>query len=320
MTADPTEPLVQFMYPILVDNMDLAQENIPLLHEDDSSTVALVATSFFWKSFLEDVLPDGQKGIVAVFQNECGQSFTYQVNGAKTVYLGEGDLHNAKYDGMEETWDMTELVSFTNEEATYSGLPLSNDHCAYNISVYPSQTFESKFKSSDPIIFTAAAVGIFLFTALVFLAYDKLVAVRQAKVMKSAVQSNAIVSSLFPAKIRDRLYNDALESTKAKEEGRSFQPSKARLKSFLNEGDVEIGGFNGLSKPIADLFTDCTVMFADIANFTAWSSAREPGQVFTLLETVYGAFDKIAARRGVFKVEVGQVQLLCHLFGISPIH
>ena len=44
-------------------------------------------------------------------------------------------------------------------------------------------------------------------------------------------------------------------------------------------------------------------MFADIVGFTAWSSAREPSQVFTLLETVYHAFDKIAKRRRVFKVE-----------------
>jgi class 3 adenylate cyclase len=44
-------------------------------------------------------------------------------------------------------------------------------------------------------------------------------------------------------------------------------------------------------------------MFADIAGFTAWSSVREPSQVFTLLETVYHAFDVIAKRRRVFKVE-----------------
>lgn len=40
------------------------------------------------------------------------------------------------------------------------------------------------------------------------------------------------------------------------------------------------------------------------AGFTAWSSGvREPSQVFTLLETVYRASDKIAKRRRVFKVE-----------------
>jgi hypothetical protein len=57
------------------------------------------------------------------------------------------------------------------------------------------------------------------------------------------------------------------------------------------------------SKPIADLFPRATVLFADISGFTAWSSTREPTQVFTLLEHVYNAIDIIARRRGVFKVE-----------------
>lgn len=48
----------------------------------------------------------------------------------------------------------------------------------------------------------------------------------------------------------------------------------------------------------------CIVKFADIAGFTSWSSAREPCQVFVLLETLYQAFDEIAKRRRVFKVRV----------------
>ena len=43
--------------------------------------------------------------------------------------------------------------------------------------------------------------------------------------------------------------------------------------------------------------------FVVYLGFTAWSSIREPSQVFTLLETVYTSFDKIAKRRRVFKVE-----------------
>ena len=43
--------------------------------------------------------------------------------------------------------------------------------------------------------------------------------------------------------------------------------------------------------------------FVDIAGFTAWSSVREPAQVFTLLEQIYGSFDALSKRRGVFKVE-----------------
>ena len=39
-------------------------------------------------------------------------------------------------------------------------------------------------------------------------------------------------------------------------------------------------------------FIEKQVMFADIVGFTAWSSEREPEQVFTLLQTVYHAFDR----------------------------
>eukprot|EP00980_Cylindrotheca_fusiformis_P030525 scaffold24977_cov235-Cylindrotheca_fusiformis.AAC.1 len=46
-----------------------------------------------------------------------------------------------------------------------------------------------------------------------------------------------------------------------------------------------------------------TLKGTNIAGFTAWSSAREPHQVFVLLEAIYGAFDKIAYRHSVFKVE-----------------
>jgi class 3 adenylate cyclase len=44
-------------------------------------------------------------------------------------------------------------------------------------------------------------------------------------------------------------------------------------------------------------------MFADVEGFTAWSSVREPSQVFTLLETIFAAFDSVALKRRVFKVE-----------------
>jgi class 3 adenylate cyclase len=112
----------------------------------------------------------------------------------------------------------------------------------------------------------------------------------------AAVRSNAIVSSLFPSTVRDRLFqqeNDELPS---------LLPTRSRLKTYLDDEGASQSNVND-SRPIADLFSDTTVMFADIAGFTAWSSVHEPAQVFTLLETLYGAFDDIAVRRGVFKVE-----------------
>jgi class 3 adenylate cyclase len=119
--------------------------------------------------------------------------------------------------------------------------------------------------------------------------------------------------SLFPAEIRDRLFdNEEPDSKKNAHLIKNMSdPQKLRLKNYLTEeelpskgGKTREKGADGVeTKPIADLFPNTTVMFADISGFTAWSSVREPSQVFTLLETVYKAFDINAKRHRVFKVE-----------------
>ena len=50
------------------------------------------------------------------------------------------------------------------------------------------------------------------------------------------------------------------------------------------------------------LMLTASLQYTDIAGFTQWSSTREPEHVFTLLETLYAAFDALAAKRDVFKV------------------
>ena len=127
--------------------------------------------------------------------------------------------------------------------------------------------------------------------AAVFYIYDLLVQQRNEKIVVTAARSNAIVSSMFPDAIRDRL----LQQNEAKSK-------QGHLKSFLVNSEDEKNG-NRSSKPLADLFLETTVLFADICGFTAWSSVRDPTQVFSLLEGVYKEFDNIANRRRVFKVE-----------------
>eukprot|EP00934_Nitzschia_sp_Nitz4_P008072 Nitzschia sp. Nitz4//scaffold74_size92883//42717//46457//NITZ4_004825-RA/size92883-augustus-gene-0.12-mRNA-1//-1//CDS//3329557601//8062//frame0 len=86
------------------------------------------------------------------------------------------------------------------------------------------------------------------------------------------------------------------------------QPQKLRLRMFLDtqnkeqpSEEAETVALN--SHPIADFFPACTVLFADIAGFSSWSSEREPSQVFKLLQTVFYHFDKLCQIRGVFKVD-----------------
>jgi hypothetical protein len=180
---------------------------------------------------------------------------------------------------------------------------------------------------------------------------------RQRKVLQSAINANAIVSSIFPATVTERI----LQNIEEQANKNSVSPQK-RLhsnESFANdEAEGLVTAFS--TKPIADLFTHATVMFADIAGFTGTfarvvlhvailesrvahpsyltTHSFQPGRVyarhrkvrslvrsntrwnrqrgdrvlthfnsidlvFTLLETVYAAFDKVAKTLKVFKVE-----------------
>jgi class 3 adenylate cyclase len=114
--------------------------------------------------------------------------------------------------------------------------------------------------------------------------------------MTTAMASNAIVCSLFPAVVRDRLYQKA---------GAQPKPRISLVSQAANNliAKGTIPDTSPTDRPIVDLVQNCTVMFADIAGFTSWSATRTPAEVFSLLETLYGAFDKIAKKRSVFKVE-----------------
>jgi hypothetical protein len=81
---------------------------------------------------------------------------------------------------------------------------------------------------------------------------------RNEKVILAAARSTAIVSSLFPSNIRDRLYKD-------QEEQQEKQRHKAgNLKNFLRDGGNNmIDGISDTqfsSKPLADLFPETTVL------------------------------------------------------------
>jgi hypothetical protein len=113
-----------------------------------------------------------------------------------------------------------------------------------------------------------------------FTTYDCLVQRRQEKVMESALRTNAIVSSLFPKEVRDRLLHGG-----KKDKGKNVQKRgmliptlteapKFRLNTFLSDEEKNASPQNLndaadfieiLDKPIADLFPSATVMFADIA-------------------------------------------------------
>jgi len=118
----------------------------------------------------------------------------------------------------------------------------------------------------------------FLLVAIVFVVFDSFVRVRNNKIQANAARSNAIITTMFSDHIRDQLLGLNVERD---EESPLVIKKTDQMKNFLAGGD----GDEGLGKPLAHLFLETTVIFADICGFTAWSSMREPGQILQLLET-----------------------------------
>mmetsp|Transcript_14767 Transcript_14767/g.26491 ORF Transcript_14767/g.26491 Transcript_14767/m.26491 type:complete len:1228 (+) Transcript_14767:159-3842(+) len=259
---------------------------------------ALLVGLFNWGILFRGIVPEAAAGIDLVLRNECQQSFTYRLYGEGEVLpVGEGDLHEPAF----SEWEVQTPVLMSGETAdgTRDGLPFGTSGCDYFMSIYPSQVFVEQYKSPIPAIVVSVVSFVFLFTIFLFLFYDRLVERRQSLVLRKAVQSTAIVSSLFPQNVRERLMKSTVDETGA------ASTFREKLRNSKDGGKASYFGAdnNDDGDPIADLFPHCTVLFADIAGFTAWSSVRSPEQVFTLLQSVYQAFDRIAARRRVFKVE-----------------
>jgi cytoskeletal protein RodZ len=305
------------LYPFVGTNEDAPQQGEILLTGEMSG---ILLTVIEWSRYLNSILPSGVNGIVAVLSNTCGQTFTYQINGPEAVFVGDGDLHDSNYDTFVVSSGLTGGSWLSKSNETTSGAA-----CMYTVQLYPSSTFQDIYLDERPVIYTTVVVLLFAFTAAIFWLYDLLVRRRQAKVNATTKKSNAILSSLFPSTVRDRILKEAEEQAEQEIQHKnqvqqtlrlnkrsSFAVgNKALLRDFLDEeGDTatnqakaETGApKTGTSKPIADLFPETSVCFADLVGFTAWSSVREPTQVFQLLETIYHAFDKIAKRQNVFKV------------------
>ena len=220
------------------------------------------------------LLQEGQNGIVVVLES-CDHNVTFAVDGNVATYVGDGDSHDSKYDNLEIF-----ASSIVLGQTTASG------RCMHSVHIFPSDELKNSYETSKPLHYALIVVGIFVFLALVFLLYDYLASTRHRKTVQKANKSAAILQELFPG----RLVAQLLEVDSKK---------KAEQNEFGEERDA--GPADGPS--IADFYPEATVLFADIAGFTAWSSIREPQSVFILLESIFHGFDTLAKINGVFKVE-----------------
>eukprot|EP00538_Stauroneis_constricta_P004292 CAMPEP_0119565374 /NCGR_PEP_ID=MMETSP1352-20130426/29797_1 /TAXON_ID=265584 /ORGANISM="Stauroneis constricta, Strain CCMP1120" /LENGTH=876 /DNA_ID=CAMNT_0007614265 /DNA_START=1 /DNA_END=2631 /DNA_ORIENTATION=- len=303
--GDPVSPVA---YPVF-DSFD-----------DDRKVVGITHTNIYWRLYFQSLLSPDIRGIICVLENTLDQQFSFRLDGEDVTYLGTKDQHDPKYDEMVEGANIAEYVASiaSPETRSYTAADLNGNYSNYKIRVYPTSTLEDKYITNAPIWYAVVVGMVFVFTSAVFVFYDCLVERRQRVVMDRAVKSGAVVSSLFPENVRDRLYNEHGDRTNSKTTRNSFMGSKLTSSDLMRSTSFGSGrrqrmGSTPLSrdgrsemandKPIADKFEDTTILFADLVGFTKWSASKTPEQVFDLLEILYGAFDKLSKRHRVFKVE-----------------
>ena len=153
------------------------------------------------------------------------------------------------------------------------------------------------------------------------------------KLYLEATTSKEIIKKMYPAVIRERLLNhesSRLDASfkememmnKERCNGKRSSNSLAirrSIQDFIRRRNGEkvernIGETLRLEddEPIADEFENTSIMFADISNFTYWSSQHSPSEVFTLLEFIFFEFDRIAKEMDVYKLStVGDCYIAC---------
>lgn len=113
-------------------------------------------------------------------------------------------------------------------------------------------------KSNTPLIFALIVMLTFVVVAIAFVVYDILVQRRNQNIFNNAARSNAVISSLFPGTLRDRVLEQSSYGIGTND--------KTRMKSLLTDGEfgkkglANIGGTTSSTKPLADLFLETTIM------------------------------------------------------------
>ena len=119
--------------------------------------------------------------------------------------------------------------------------------------------------STAPIIFVCVVAGTFLLMIATFFVYDWLVQRRNRNLVLNAAQSNAIVTSMFPGSLREKVVaqnrNDQNRNEKATR-GNVVSKMKSLLADGESSEDIGFLGFD--SSPLAELYLETSIMFADV--------------------------------------------------------
>ena len=300
----------------------------PLFQGDD--VVGSITSEFGWRSYVpSNGLPSKSDAVRVVIRNTCGQAIPFEIVDGSLRALSDDELLglddsiavSSTFDDYATLMRVSTGLKSGNAEDSDSGI------CLYKFEVYPTNALHDEFMSHRPGLYATFAAAMSGIALALFTFYDCFVRRRQNRLLKEAKKSTALIASLFPKMVRNQIIEDTEKrttsatcappseiGTKVTRRGSMFSsmtsldygaPKPTRRGSmFSSIASLNFDKGNASfaqppqeeSRPIASLFEHTTIMFLDLKGFTAWSSEREPNEVFLLLETIYQSFDEAAQR------------------------
>ena len=299
-------------------------------------SVGVLGLEFAWTNHL--IGHEGRALTVVLTRNDNGEQHTFELSSAGTIYVGKGDHHDGAYGGDLQVGKPLPVYGnqsplFAQDSSSSSSLALEEQlegNAEFMIHIYPTADYADEFYSNRPVVAAFLVALVFILIGIQFCAYlgyrrgkqgqEEPVELRfpqpasrrpsfhaggaERRPSLSALQDMAAAATT-PGGWKQKLRR--VSRTEDMLTPRVIEPAQARLRAYLTDSGhtpvlADIVGMNR-DEPIAEMFPETTVMFADIQGFTAWTSEREPQQIFLLLETLYRAFDEQASKLGVFKVD-----------------
>jgi hypothetical protein len=86
--------------------------------DTDAEIVGILAAVVPWDLYLSRLLPVGIDGVFVVLENTCGQVITYEINGPEAAYLGKGDMHQKKYNYLEQSYRVSDYFTDPSSKLT----------------------------------------------------------------------------------------------------------------------------------------------------------------------------------------------------------
>ena len=242
-----------------------------------------------WTVYFEDILQTGQDGVQVVVES-CGSNRSYEINGPSAHYVSEGDLHDVAFDSHVYSSIFAAFGNPTAEDKAFF-------YCDHKIYVFPSVEIQSQYYNAVPAAFAATIVGVLGLAAFLFVSYDFYISRQQRSIEP---MQKGEVNAIIPHEIQNvhecqqsfgegkdsvdsngtttMSINDLTEDTPTGASAdaldeekplivKQLEPSDS-LMDYVNQGVTKID--KSASKPIAELFPEASVLFADIAGFTAW--------------------------------------------------